>query len=529
MEQETLVHTFQTRPNIGEITEQVMQAMADLFSRVLRTLFTDIMKGEKITQLKSKYLKEFQITARQFNAARVTIEGMIRSRKELQIKQIAELKLKIKALEKKVAKLKNPTRLYWKRQKLKKLEQKLLAIVSDQKNGIVRICFGTRKKFHAQYHLEESGYHSFEDWKKDWQQSRNNSFFFLGSKDETAGNQTCSAFIQPDGKLTLRIRLPDALSQYGKYLTIPNLFFAYGHDIIVASLNDCLERSALQKAKNPAFKEHGQALSYRLLKDKKGWRIFISTALAKPQWQTNARLGCIGLDINADHLAIAETDHFGNPINNYSIPLNLYGKDQNQAKAIIGDAAKKVIALALAKKKDLVIEKLDFQEKKTTLKNCANAKYARMLSSFAYAAIILTLKSRGWRSGVQIHQVNPAFTSIIGRIKYSKRYGYTIHQAAALCIGRRFLGFSEKAPDQALVPDGKGFHVAFPVPVRKRGMNEWLCWGVINRKFRVVLAAHFRTAKADPLTRQKPVSETKYCPEIVGEIPIHESLATLLG
>ena len=501
MEQETLIHTFQTRSNIGEITEQVMQAMADLFSQVLRKLFADIMAGKKITQLKSEYLKKFQITARQFNAARVTIEGMIRSRKELQIKQIAELKLKIKALETRIAKLKNPTQLYWKRQKLKKLEQKLQSVESDRKNGIVRICFGSKKKFHAQYHLEESGYQSFEEWKEDWLQSRNNSFFFLGSKDETAGNQTCSAFIQPDGKITLRIRLPDALSQYGKYLTIPNLFFAYGHDVIVASLNNCLARNTLQKAKNPAFKEYGQALSYRFLKDKKGWRIFISTALAKPQWQTNTHLGVIGLDINVDHLAIAEMDHFGNPINNYSIPLSLYGKDKNQAKAIIGDAAKKVIALALAKKKDLVIEKLDFQEKKTTLKNCASSKYARMLSSFAYAAIILTLKSSGWRSGVQIHQVNPAFTSIMGRIKYAKRYGYTIHQAAAICIGRRFLGFSEKAPDQAVVPDGKGGHVAFLVPVRKRGMNEWSHWGVINRKFRVVLAAHFRAARsrsADP-------------------------------
>ena len=505
MEQERLIHTYQTRLDNDEIAEQAMQAMADLFSRVLRKLFAALMAGKKINQLKAEYLKKFQITARQFNAVRVTLEGMIRSRKELQIKQIAELKLKIKALEAKIARLKgslkDPQQCYLKKQKLKKLERKLFGIESDRKNGIVRICFGSRKKFHAQYHFEESGYHNFEEWKKDWQQSRNNSFFFLGSKDETAGNQTCNAFIQPDGKITLRIRLPGALSQYGKYLAIPNLFFAYGHDVITASLNECSARNALQKAKNPSFKEHGQALCYRFLKDKKGWRIFISTVLAKPQWQTHKRLGVIGLDINANHLAIAETDHFGNPINNYSIPLNLYGKDKTQAKAIIGDAAKKVIALALATKKDLVIEKLDFQEKKASLTNMTNAKYARMLSSFAYAAIILTLKSRAWRCGVQTHEVNPAFTSIIGRIKYAKRYGYTIHQAAALCIGRRFLGFSENAPDQAVVPDGKGGHIIFPVPVRKRGINEWLYWGVVNRKFRVVLAAHFRAAKsrsADP-------------------------------
>jgi len=53
--------------------------------------------------------------------------------------------------------------------------------------------------------------------------------FLLGSKDESAGNQSATATIQPDGSLTLRLRLPDALaSQYGKYLLIPNIYFASG-------------------------------------------------------------------------------------------------------------------------------------------------------------------------------------------------------------------------------------------------------------------------------------------------------------
>ena len=40
--------------------------------------------------------------------------------------------------------------------------------------------------------------------------------------------------------------------------------------------------------------------------------------------------------------------------------------------------------------------------------------------------------------------MNPAYTSRVGDIKYRERYGLSIHEAAALCIGRRFYGYGER-------------------------------------------------------------------------------------
>ena len=82
---------------------------------------------------------------------------------------------------------------------------------------------------------------------------------------------------------------------------------------------------------------------------------------------TDKRRGAIGVDLNADHLAVAETDASGNPVHSFGVPLVTYGKSQHQAEAIIGDAVANVVAYARDAGKPIVIEKLDFRQKKAAL------------------------------------------------------------------------------------------------------------------------------------------------------------------
>ena len=71
--------------------------------------------------------------------------------------------------------------------------------------------------------------------------------------------------------------------------------------------------------------------------------------------------------------------------------------------------------------------------------------------------------------------------------------------AAALCIGRRFLGFSEQMPQARQdVSDGKGGHVTLDLPARNRARHVWHQWRQLNQKLPAALTAHLRTAKADP-------------------------------
>ena len=138
--------------------------------------------------------------------------------------------------------------------------------------------------------------------------------------------------------------------------------------------------------------------------------------------------------------------------------------------------------------KPIVIEKLDFRQKKASLEGESH-RYSRMLSSFSYGKTKAYFISRGYRQGVEVHHVNPAFSSVIGRVKFMERYGLSVHQAAALVLARRLLGFSERIPRQRECPVGNGVQVAFTVPVRKRVKHVWTYWGAISGQLKPALAA----------------------------------------
>lgn len=480
--------TFQTRLNLSEESSSILDEYAALFSKVEHNLFKDLILKKDINDLKRTYLKKFQITARQFNSCRVQVEGKIDSIKEVMKLRLVSLTEQIKSLQKTVDKWKGAKeKLHGKKRRLAHLKNKVEQLKGDTEKGTIRLCFGGKKLFRSQFHLHENGYASHQEWKLDFDKQRKSEFFILGSKEETAGNQTCSALINEDGSLILRLRLPDALiKEKSKYIFIPNVRFKYGQEAIVSSLRSCLER------KNCIDKTLGSAITYRLKKDRKGWVIFATTALIQPKKITKEGIGVFGVDINANHLAFAETDRFGNIINKGTISLNTYGKTKDQALAIIGDVASQIVSLA--KDKPIVLEKLDFQKKKISLREEFNKKLSRMLSSFSYQKIVSMIQSRAWRMGVICHLVNPAFTSVIGLVKFAQRYGLSKHHAAAFCIGRRYLGYSEDPPKAScVIPDGRNSRVTLPLPARNQGKHVWVFWGVVKQKIKVALAAHFQT------------------------------------
>ena len=504
MKSSNLTFTFQTRFTYDSKADEILDDCANLMSRVERTLFAEISAGKSASDLKSSYLVKFGITARQFNAIKVELEGKIDSIKELLPSRIQTLSTRIEKLEKTISKIKKKDVLHQKKRSLACLKRKLKSLQSDLEKNKIRLCFGSKDLFRQQFNLKENGYKNHKNWLSVWKRERNDSFFCLGSKDETAGNQSCTAIIQEDGSLTLRLRLPDSLN-HGKYLEIPNIRFSYGQETILAALQSCQDRSRLNNLKDTNYKHYGQALSYRLKKDKKGWRVLVSTEQVEPECTTKMDLGAIGIDINADHLAVVETDRFGNLIDHKTIPLVTYGKKSKQSLALIGDASTVIVEWSLRTQKPIILEKLDFTEKKTELSETKAPRYARMLSSFSYSSIIRHIKSRAYRFGVKVEEVNLAYTSVIGRIKFASRYGLTIHEAAALAIARRFQEASERLPRRLdKIPDGKSGHVTLPLPVRNMRKHVWSGWRHIRKKLLVALAAHFRAMKIDPLIRRKP-------------------------
>ena len=498
--------TYQTR--ISEYAgvdrtagDGALAAYAELYGRVERTLFAEVAAGHAAASLKREYLKRFGIPARMFNGVRVSLEGKAASIREQQKLRLDSLRRRIARAEGQIAEAAQHGRwdqVHQKRRRLAKLRFRLAGLKDDIDKGRVRLCFGSKRLWRKQYHLGQNGYSSHEDWLRDWREARSDEFFVLGSRDETAGCQLCVATVADDGSLTLRVRMPDCVvARHGKYLTIRGVRFTYGHEQVLAALDsnaDYARRQREHGEKAARATSLGQAISYRFKRDARGWRVFATTSMMDVPVVTDKRRGAIGVDLNAGHLAVAEADPSGNYVHAFSVPLVTYGKSRHQAEAIIGDAVAGVVAYAREVGKPIVIERLDFRQKKAALEG-QSRRYSRMLSSFSYGRTRAYFLSRGYREGVEVHQVNPAFSSVIGRVKFMERYGLSVHQAAALVLARRLLGRSERIPRRQVCPVGNGVHVAFTVPARKRVKHVWTYWGAISGQLRPALAAQHRLGK----------------------------------
>ena len=498
--------TYQTRVSeyVGidrTLGDRALSAYAELYGCVERKLFAEVSTGRSATSLKSGYLKRYGIPARMFNGVRVSLEGKVASVREQQKLRLDSLGQRIARAQRQIAGAAEQGRwgeVHQKRRRLATLQSRLAALEADIAQGRVRLCFGSKRLWRKQHHLEQNGYANHQEWLTDWQDARSGEFFVLGSRDETGGCQLCVATVAEDGTLTLRLRMPDCLAvQHGKYLTIQGVRFAYGHEQVLAALDSSTQYARCRQErgeKAARASELGQAISYRFKRDKKGWRVFATTNMMEVPVVTDRIRGAIGVDLNADHLAVCETDASGNYIHAFTAPLVTYGKSQRQAEAIIGDAVASVVDYARCAGKPIVIERLDFRQKKAVLEG-ESRKYSRMLSSFGYGKIKAYFVSRSYRQGVEVHQVNPTFSSVIGRVKFMERYGLSVHQAAALVLARRLLGCSERIPRRWVCPVGNGVQVAFTVPARKRVKHVWTYWGAISGQLRPALAAQHRLGR----------------------------------
>ena len=466
-------HTYQDRLTLNLAQARWMNAFGELYGRLQRTLYARVAKGEKAIDLKSAFCAEHGLSARQFNALRMELDGKISGTVELLKLRKKELARSIRALTRSVAKLERQIdgqnkllqrakdkgitfclkqRTTWQRQCFGKkrglvtLQSKFKQIEQRLKGDAPGICFGSRKLFRQQFHLEltefGSGDAGHAAWRRAWLDARSHQFFLVGSKDETAGNQSCKARvvhaapttgIAGPSTLTLTIKMPQALVQKRApaFITVEGVRFDYGHEDVIEAL------------------KAGTALSYRFHRDDHsaaGWRVFISTDTPDAERKSLPRtMGVLGVDFNADHLAWAHTDRFGNAVQAGRIDLVLSGKTSDQRDALLSAALDRVFALARQYGCAVAIEDLDFAAKKRELQKMG-VRYARMLSGLTYARYKQLAQSKAARLGLELLVVDPAYTSVAGSVKYAVRLGRTVHQAAAGVIARRAQGYSEKLP-----------------------------------------------------------------------------------
>ena len=483
----TRTTTIQTRlPRSPDLAvTAALDAYAELYSNLERVAIATLCKGGKLD--KKAFLKDNGITGRQYNALTRSSEGKIDSQLSNFENYIAECRAKSAGqklrIEKKQELIKDPKnapkvgRLHKAIRQHKSRIQRLEA----RKAGFERqlaakrpsICMGSRKLFRQQFNLAENGLENHAEWLALWRRERSSQLFVVGSKDETSGCQGCVILPQGDGLYTLRIRLPDALEAvHGQYCYVTDVAFSHDRHWLEQAIASNQARKVMQaeynqRAKDPEFvgpldkssrflEAFGQAISYRFVRDeKRGWRVLVTTERNGQAITTNRKNGAVGVDLNNHHLSVTEIDRRGIKVGCADLHFRS-DEDITSAKTAtaLQMAAVKIVEQAKLASKPIVIEDLDFTIKKAKLQKQkpGSARLNKVISALVYRKFRSILETRAFKEGVEVIVVNPAYTSLIGQLKYQNQTENSIHQAAGLVIARRGIGFKDHLPRQCLVP-----------------------------------------------------------------------------
>ena len=158
--------------------------------------------------------------------------------------------------------------------------------------------------------------------------------------------------------------------------------------------------------------------------------------------------GIIGIDINASpfNIALATVKADGNLEGYQKISLHkLINKTKNQREYISWQIAHQIVETAIIQNKAIAIERL--KELPKGERGDGNKKLRKRLQQWIYKGILEKIKVLAKREGIEVIEVNPAYTSIIGMLKYAPQHNIDKDIAGAHVIGRRALGYKEELPE----------------------------------------------------------------------------------
>lgn len=313
-------------------------------------------------------------------------------------------------LEPKIREVKNNIRQM--EHKIGRLGKKARAL---QEDPLVHVCFGTKKLFHD---TRICG----EDRVRALHKKRYSRMMVSGRHDSKNGNWVFTYDTQT-GDLWYR----SMTDWNGKKIRFPGVFFPYGQEQVCSYLNN-----------------RKGAVAWGIRDCGNAWQITCVISVEEERRNDCFVDGCIAYDINYDNIAWSELDGCGNLLHHGILPLTVEEKTSGQMQQQRSHALEKIFRYARDVKKPIVCENIKAVKRKKFYDK--NTKRTRHISLFASDQFALLAASKTEKYGVSVTPVNPAYTSLTGKLKYKKRYGMTTHEAAAFVIGRRGMGFFDTVP-----------------------------------------------------------------------------------
>lgn len=444
----TVTTELKLNKEYNQLVGKYISDYIELFNKIQRLTFHRIknyyIKNGKITQedkniIYAQFKEEFNLTTRAIDAIMSNMLGRYEAIKELKKFEQKSLERKISTLEKELTRLKDERtlqrinlnnnlkdfnfvkyknlkiKIYWKENRLNTKKQKLKNLKNEIETGKYKVCFGTKKLLQKDY--------------KEFVKKRDSEIYFLGR----AGEKSCNNNFQVEyssktNQFYFRIR---------KEIDLDNDKFVYGQFNFNNKNHTNLLKNLLRTKES--------ALTYRIkVKDNKVLlQIIYNFEHNKDLCITRNSYGVVGVDFNKGFVSVSETDKYGNLINTFNIDYQ-YSKG-NETTNDFQYIATRLKDYCLNTGKDLVIEKLNFTEKKDNLISKKGKKYNEMLSSLAYSKFDSIITSKCAKNKIFLHKVNPAWTSWIAKQKYCPKMKLNIHSGASYVIARRGMLLKDKA------------------------------------------------------------------------------------
>lgn len=468
----TTIQTIANSSDKNQIALEYLQEHGVVFGRATRTAFAIRNRigktDKKASELEKSICKELEarygLSNTEAKNAYNKAEAAYKSQAELVDLYIEENYDRIRGICKAIKKLeiklgkaidaghnttvKNLKRsIHFKQQKINKIDAKIARLKESKLSGTFSVTFGSSRLFEKQYRLEKNGYSSHEEWLQDWRDTRSNRSFFVSSKNFASGNQLVRYDAQ-NQTLTITVS-PCLRAKYGETVTLHDIAFARGQEWLLAAI-EIVRHTSTRKGKNGEKVQTSRngskfPVTYEIVN--KDGTVYVNATIEtlNPTVTSSLQNGALGIDFNPNSIDWSLIDKHGNLKRHGSIKINVQDKCSAQTKDIIGKAVAALVGIARQHQVPVVIEDLDFTQKKTSMKH-KGAKYARMLSNMAYSQFTQMIESKCLKSGIELIKVDAAYTSVIGVTKYMALYSLNSGCAAALVVARRSQGREERLP-----------------------------------------------------------------------------------
>ena len=294
------------------------------------------------------------------------------------------------------------------------------------------VVFGGKRLFEKLCKNHLSG-KAREKLKNQWRELRQGTLISIGSKADK-GNRLMR-FEDLNGQLCLRISTGNREFIYAKVLREPS----NSKDKWITLMIMLLES---WQTKN--------CFAYTVELKLRGGEVYgsVSFELPTPEVKYTKENGVIAIDTNASpiHLSIAEVSKTGELLSYQTISLHhLLGLSQNSKDHQEWILAHQLLDTAIQKGKAIAIENL--KKLKKGMRGDGKATLRKRLHQWNAKKFLQKLKRVAMLKGVEVVEVNPAYTSVIGMLKYAPQLSIDKDIAGAYVIGRKALGFKEDTPE----------------------------------------------------------------------------------